>query len=186
MANYIFSACTQYICVFLDGLDETGTQGDQTGLTSLLDKLCAIPQLHVCVSSRPEPVFHKYFSSCPQLRVQDLTQFDIKKYAIDTLQGLNFDDKEGLGRLVYKICLKADGVFLWVALALKSIQTGHCNNDDPAEVESRLDALPNDLNTLYQQMWRRLNDSEAVYRKTAAQYFNLVLECIERRDVLQY
>lgn len=30
-------------------------------------------------------------------------------------------------------------------------------------------------------MWRRLNDSEVIYRKTAAEYFNLVLECIDSR-----
>ncbi|OOQ84423.1 hypothetical protein PEBR_30443 [Penicillium brasilianum] len=181
----IFSAYAKHICIFLDGLDEPGTQDSQMGLTILLDKLCALPNVQVCASSRPEPVFQRYFSSCPQLRVQDLTQFDIAKYAIDTLKGLKIDDTERLSLLASNICRKADGVFLWVALALKSIKIGCCNDDDPAELESRLEALPNDLHALYQQMWRRLNDSEVIYRKTAAQYFNLVQECIERRDFLQ-
>ncbi len=34
-----------------------------------------------------------------------------------------------------------------------------------------------------QQMWRRLNDSEPIYRETAAQYFNLMLESV---DILSF
>lgn len=125
------------------------------------------------------------FRSYPQLRVQDLTRLDIEKYAHDTLHRLRVDDAETINRLVSTICSKADGVFLWVALALKSVQTGYDNHDDPAELKLRLESLPNDLNTLYQQMWRRLNDSEAVYRETAARYFNLMLECVGSLDLTE-
>lgn len=177
--SYIFSACEQRICIFLDGLDEVDARDDQMVLTSLLDKLCALLQLQLCVSSRPEPALQRYFGSCLQLRVQDLTRLDIENYAKDTLQKLYCDDAETINRLVSTICFKANGVFLWVALALKSVQTGIRNHDDIAELESRLESLPDDLNRLYQQMWWRLNDSKAVYRATAAQYFNLMLECID-------
>jgi hypothetical protein len=178
----VISACGQHICIFLDGVDE---MDDYMALLGLLDQLCALPRLQVCVSSRPEPALQRRFQSYPQFRVQDLTRLDIEKYAHDTLQRLYVEDAETINRLVSTICSKADGVFLWVALALKSVQTGYDNHDDQAELESRLNSLPNDLNTLYQQMWRRLNDSEAVYLETAARYFNLMLECIGELDLTQ-
>ncbi|KAJ5710658.1 hypothetical protein N7488_004814 [Penicillium malachiteum] len=34
-------------------------------------------------------------------------------------------------------------------------------------------------------MWHRLNDSEAIYRETAARYFNLILESLENDDLFQ-
>lgn len=178
----VIPACGQHICIFLDVLDE---MDDYMDLVGLLDQLCALPRLQVCVSSRPEPALQRHFHSYPQLRVQDLTRLDIEKYAHDTLHRLHVDDAETVNRLVSTICSKADGVFLWVALALKSVRTGYDNHDDPAELELRLKSLPNDLNTLYQQMWRRLNDSEPVYRETAARYFNLMLECVDNRSLIQ-
>jgi hypothetical protein len=176
----VIPACKQHVCIFLDGLDE---MDDYMALVGLLDQLCALPRLQVCVSSRPEPALQRRFHSYPQLRVQDLTRLDIEKYAHDTLHRLHVDDAETINHLVSTICSKADGVFLWVALALKSVQTGYDNHDDPAELKLRLELLPNNLNTLYQQMWRRLNDGEAVYRETAARYFNLMLECVDNRDI---
>ncbi|OKL57442.1 hypothetical protein UA08_07168 [Talaromyces atroroseus] len=165
-----------HVCIFLDGVDE---MDDHMALFSLLEQLLSLPRLQVCVSSRPEPALQRHLQSYPQFRVQDLTRPDIEKYARDTLQRLYVDDAETISRLVSTICSKADGVFLWVALALRSIQTGHENRDSPAELENqRLTSLPNDINALYQEMWRRLNDSETVYLETAARYFNLMLECL--------
>ncbi|KAF4177918.1 hypothetical protein CNMCM8927_008970 [Aspergillus lentulus] len=179
----VVPACGQHFCIFLDGVDE---MDDYMALFGLLDQLCSLPRLQVCVSSRPEPALQRRFHSYPQFRVQDLTRLDIEKYAHDTLQRLYVEDAETISRLVSTICSKADGVFLWVALALRSIQTGHDNHDSPAELEEqRLNSLPNDLNTLYQQMWRRLNDSEAVYLETAARYFNLMLECVGDLNLTQ-
>lgn len=120
---HLFSACERHICVFLDGLDEIDTRDDQKVLTRLLDTLCALPRLQLCISSRPEPALVRYFGSCPQLRVQDLTRRDIEVYAKETLQELCLDDAKTIDRLVSTICSKAAGVFLWVALALESIQT---------------------------------------------------------------
>jgi hypothetical protein len=58
-------------------------------------------------------------------------------------------DAETISRLVSIICYKADGVFLWVALALKSVQAGYNNHDDPAELERGLEGLHNDPDSLY-------------------------------------
>jgi hypothetical protein len=175
----VIPACEQHVCIFLDGLDE---MDDYMALVELLDDLCNLPRLQVCFSSRQEPDLQRRFYNYPQLRVQELTRLDIEKYAHDTLHRSHVD-AETISRLVSIICSKADGVFLWVALALKSVQAGYNNHDDPAELKRRLEGLHNDLDSLYQQMWRRLNDSEPIYRETAAQYFNLMLESV---DILSF
>lgn len=175
----VVPACEQHVCIFLDGLDE---MDDYMALVDLLDHLCTLPRLQVCFSSRPEPDLQRRFHSYLQLRVQELTRLDIEKYAHDTLHRSHVD-AETISRLVSIICSKADGVFLWVALALKSVQAGYTNHDDPAELERRLEGLHNDLDSLYQQMWRRLNDGEAIYRETAARYFNVMLESV---DILSF
>ncbi|KAJ6032484.1 hypothetical protein N7540_003216 [Penicillium herquei] len=175
----------KHICLFLDGIDEIDANEKEQLFSTILKDLSSIPRLQICVSGRPEPEVQMHFGSCPQLHVQDLTRLDIEKYARDNLKELHVKDAKTIERLITRICEKASGVFLWVALALKSIRTGYSNHDDPAELEERLRLLPSDLNTLYQQMWHRLNDNEVIYRKTAAQYFNFTLECIKSGYLFQ-
>lgn len=71
----------------------------------------------------------------------------------------------------------ADGVFLWVALALQSLRNGLAQGDSVWELGKRLRALPRDLKDLYAAMWKRLGDDEPLYRRDAAMYLNTVLAC---------
>jgi hypothetical protein len=59
---------------------------------------------------------------------------------------------------------KADGVFLWVVLAIKSILRG-LSAQDEEELRRRLDRLPSDMTSLYYDKWRRLNEDEDLYDK---------------------
>ncbi|UNI23438.1 hypothetical protein JDV02_009255 [Purpureocillium takamizusanense] len=107
-------------------------------------------------------VTYAFFSTTVRHRrrkIQDLTWLDIKKYTNDTLQNLFVNDDESLFDFTSSVCKKANGVFLWVFLALKSIRTGITNDDDINELERRLESLPNELHQLYQHMWQRLNET---------------------------
>ncbi|KAF4586021.1 vegetative incompatibility protein HET-E-1 [Ophiocordyceps camponoti-floridani] len=113
----------------------------------------------------------------PHLREQDLTQRDIRRFAFDRLSNVNIPGDPGFrDRLVTRICDKADGVFLWAAIVSENIRTGFLQRDSRYELEVRLKTLPGDLNSLYKAMWKRLNDSEAIYKHDAACYFNLLLD----------
>jgi hypothetical protein len=70
---------------------------------------------------------------------------------------------------------RADGVFLWVYLALNSLQRGSIKRDDWETLEKRLAALPSKLEDLYREMWQRHGDDVNLYRREAAFCFNLVL-----------
>ncbi|KAF5561172.1 hypothetical protein FNAPI_3798 [Fusarium napiforme] len=70
---------------------------------------------------------------------------------------------------------KAQGVFLWLCLASKSVMHGILNGDDRETLSKRLDELPEELESLYQKMWERLNGANRVYRQTAARYFRFAI-----------
>ncbi|KAI7759261.1 hypothetical protein LZL87_008638 [Fusarium oxysporum] len=70
---------------------------------------------------------------------------------------------------------KAQRVFLWLALATKSVINRIMNGDDQETLSQRLEELPDELEALYQTMWERLNGRNRVYRETAAKYFRFVM-----------
>ncbi|KAJ6787226.1 hypothetical protein PWT90_07861 [Aphanocladium album] len=76
---------------------------------------------------------------------------------------------------LHRICSKADGVFLWVVLALKELELGTCYDEDFQELINRLDALPKDLEELYISMWKRENDRNPSHQKEASRYLNMLL-----------
>ena len=64
---------------------------------------------------RPELVLSKAFSKTTHLRVEDLTRDDILLYVNDKLCPV------GNGQLNHELSWKAEGVFLWGALAVKDV-----------------------------------------------------------------
>ena len=71
------------ICIFIDGLDEIGGESD-AAIEVVKSMLSA--DLKVCLSSRPDLAYADAFGSCPMLRLQDLTELDIRTYSRDRLQ----------------------------------------------------------------------------------------------------
>ena len=176
-----FAKSTKPIFIFLDGLDEVDTDDmmPQYLLMFISRRLAKIKSVKVCVSSRPEPVYKTFLSKEPTLQLQDLTQIDMRQY-IDACLLQARPDLEGtpreLNQLAVDLLEMADGVFLWVALAVRSLCRGLMNGDTFEEIEIRLHQMPQGLQSLYQNMWSRLNEDQAVYREEAALYINLVLE----------
>ncbi len=164
------------VSLFLDGLDEVA-QEEQSRALDLVEKLCSrVPGIRVCLSSRPEQIFQRRLSAGPTLRLQDLTRDDIRQYAHGALGGAFNEEDPEFRHLVEQICDNSDGVFLWVALAVKSLKRGSEDDNTVHELRQRLDALPKDLHRLYESMWHRLNDDEPIYRVDGAQLLNYVLD----------
>lgn len=172
------SKSTRPVGVFLDGLDEIDQTEGPTDLIEFVYRLKDLPNLKICVASRPEREFQEAFRKVPKLKLQDLTEGDMRKVAMVFVES-NFTsgntDKHLRERLIDRILDKAQGVFLWVHLALKSLRRGNIRRDDWEILQKRLEALPSDLMKLYQEMWKRLGDDEGLYRQEAAWYFNILL-----------
>jgi len=173
------------VCLFIDGLDEyrghdnhpNPSEAERTGqyreIVSLIRNL-SLPNVKICFSSRPLPVFHKNFDQRPKLKLQDLTSKDISRYARDRLiedpmlAELRSESDWNPAHLVSRIVEQAQGVFLWVKLVVNSLLDGIENFDDVKEMEFRLTLLPSDLTDLYRRMLRQI---EPQYREEGYMIF---------------
>ncbi|KAI2471577.1 hypothetical protein F4781DRAFT_386700 [Annulohypoxylon bovei var. microspora] len=145
------------IVFFIDGLDEY--KGRHIELVKKLFSWASsnLGNLKICVSSREWNEFMVGFSECPKLRIHDYTHEDISILARDQLKvGSHYP------RLVndiatmfisQKIAYKAEGVFQWVRLVLNAVEDGILNGDNASELESKIDAFPNELGDLYQHLF---------------------------------
>jgi hypothetical protein len=159
-------------CFFIDGLDEY--EGDHMELAQYFLKLAKSPCVKFCISSRPWLVFEDCFRDCPSLRLQDLTYNDIQifvkwKFMEDKKMKLLAESqpKEAV-YLTQSILEKGDGVFLWVAIVVKSLLRGLKNRDQIRDLRVRLDATPADLEDLYTYM---LDSIETVYKVDSSMIF---------------
>lgn len=167
------------VCIFIDGLDEID-QKDRTLLVGFLDRIVVFSGpflVKICVSSRPENLFRRRLESYPRLKLEDLTRYDIVEFTRDFLTkkcsfDMNADEEK---KLVDEVTHKAQGVFLWVSLALKSLERGIANRDTPFERMRRLRSLPSELEDLYRDMFKRLGDDQTLYEQDAALYFSTVI-----------
>lgn len=185
------SSSARPTCILLDGLDEVSPSDGPFELMDLIEEISNIPRVKICVASRPEPAYQKRYLQCPKLRLQDLTRGDIEKVCRDCLKFLEGDIPEKWGRsrprddpfedFVANLTEKAEGVFLWVHLALKSIQRGYSNSDSWGEIQKRIHNIPAGLDKLYLSMWERANVDEGIYEDSASVYLNLVLEAKKKR-----
>jgi hypothetical protein len=163
------------MCFFVDGLDEY--EGDHVELTRLFKKLADNhDQIKFCVSSRPWTQFDEFASNAPRLMLQDLTKDDILAYVVDNLGKnekmlqLSDEDPDSVHELINEIVERASGVFLWVEIVVKSLMNGLRNSDDISRLQRRLQALPKDLENLYEHM---LKGIENFYKEDASIVFEI-------------
>lgn len=166
------------ICIVIDGLDEM--EGELDVLVDVLKQCCLKSNVKLCMSSRPCVVFRTAFSESPQLELHNVTRNDIRHYVTDKLSLCAKDyETEGTGlteaqvwNLRDQIVHNADGVFVWVKLALASVREGLRNCDEYETICERLRILPSELNELYCHM---ISAIPQVYRAEAAQYMRLMI-----------
>ena len=171
-------------CFFIDGLDETDRHPAE--LVEALKKLAALPNIKLCVSSRPWEIFKKAYDGNHEQRLylQDLTRGDIELYVRskfgeheELLNAMSADllHRGLLQSLMTSITSKAQGVFLWTYLVVRSLLTGLQNGDTIAILHRRLEELPEELEDLFQRM---LNSVENVYKQETARTFQVALTAV--------
>ncbi|KAK7903106.1 hypothetical protein LTR67_001123 [Exophiala xenobiotica] len=177
---------SEALFVLVDGLDEMQEQDggfDVKTLLIYLNKISSRSNIKICFSSRPGNPMSSTFADIPQLRLQDLTQEDVYHYVEDLLMthsAVRHIEGWRLQMLAEELTSRADGVFLWVALATKSLLRGLENHDTMEELKARLTKLPSGLKNLYRAMWSSLGEDEQIYRTKAATLLKLALLHRER------
>lgn len=142
------------VCLFVDGLDEF--DGNHEMIIHFFREMSEKKGLKLCLSSRPWAVFERAFeSSVPNLKLQDVSFDDMFQFVSDKLM-LHKDVKTALQlsvkdtlRLVQNTVQKADGVFLWVRLAVERMVAAFDTSLGLASLQQTLQSLPGELDDLF-------------------------------------
>ncbi|MCJ1431145.1 hypothetical protein MMC27_000496 [Xylographa pallens] len=166
------------VCMFIDGLDEF--DGPSDTVIGMITDLADQTHVKICVSSRPLLAFEKAFNGKPNLKLQDLTFSSIREYAEVKLSKL-IQERVSLGRtdghlaedLLTRIVERADGVFLWVIIAIREVREGLEELADINELAQMVEFLPSELEKLFVLMLDRIKPA---YKRDAARFLQTVLQ----------
>ena len=175
-------------CFFIDGLDEY--EGDHQMLIDFVKELVQSPNVKLCVSSRPWNVFEAAFghNSMRKVYVQDLNERDILRYVRDKLEvRFDFQEMKGLDarfdEIIAELVNKAQGVFLWVHLVVRSLIEGLQNCDRIVDLQRRLRDFPSDLEQYFQHIFDSL---DSIYQAQMARAFHVALATSRPMTLLNY
>ncbi|KAI1744668.1 hypothetical protein F4680DRAFT_405708 [Xylaria scruposa] len=168
------------ICLFIDGLDEFQEQRHtHSDLLKTLRKMNYSQDIKICLSSRPWTIFNDEFKkeSDWQVKLEDLTHDDIHCYVTDKFnehsqfRTLTAADPAYLD-LVDLVVDRAEGVFLWVFLVVRTLLDGLTYHDSLSTLQRRLRAFPPDLESLFRFL---INSIPEIYYTQSARIFTVAL-----------
>ncbi|KAL2060696.1 hypothetical protein VTL71DRAFT_9337 [Oculimacula yallundae] len=145
------------LCLFLDGLDEFKESIEGMNHSELANQI---------------------------KQLQDITRMDITSHIGGSIQDdsyfkmLQSQDFNGCNAMIKELAERADGVFLWVALVVKSIQRGLTNRDSLSKLRSRIQKTPKELGDLFDQILSEI-DNDNYQRET---YILLAIALTESWD----
>jgi NACHT domain len=172
------------LCLLIDGLDEF--DGDHEILADLFNEVAGPSKINssikICLSSRPWNIYRENFGHGPSLQLQSLTYKDIEKYVIDRFnanepfQRLAKGDFQTAIKLQREIIAKAEGVFIWVYIVVRDILRSVRNRDSIPELWKRVQALPRDIEPLYDHIMSQI---EPFYLPWSSRIFQIVRARLE-------
>lgn len=175
-------------CFFIDGLDEY--EGKPADIIRLIELLKESSNIKACVASRPWNEFEAtYGKNNPwKLYIHGLTKNDIRTYVQDVLENdIGFGElKESDPKcpdLVKDIVGQAHGVFLWVTLGVRSLLQGLTNADRVADLQSRLQHLPKDLDEYFERIVFTVDE---FYRAQTVHMSVIALEAFHTLPLMSY
>ncbi|KAK5624423.1 hypothetical protein RRF57_000139 [Xylaria bambusicola] len=176
------------VALIIDGLDEFDDDEDHMSLVELLKEAATYNNAKLCVSSRPLNIFRDAFNQNPMLQLEQLTHTDIKHYVHDQFRrSPGFSEMKHIHpvqakKLLNDIVQKAQGVFLWVSVVVRSLLLSFQEGDKLSDVQVTLDGLPEHLDRLFLAIWRRTNPINNV----EGAHFFMLLDVCQEHDLVPY
>lgn len=115
-------------------------------------------QFHVCFASRHYPHITVRKGLHLILDNQEGHEDDIADYIQDKL---NIGTGENAKKLRNELREKASGIFMWIVLVVKILNTKYDAGLSPTALRKELSKLPSDLHTLFREMMRRDTEMRA-------------------------
>lgn len=169
---------------FIDGLDEFEGHDDTLIKTLFEWAHSGAENIKICVSSRELPIFQQRFSKSFKFRLHEVTYHDIFLFVYDTLRSNEEvqmmskpQDAAHLGKLLVR---RAEGVFLWVSLALRLVERGLVLEESIKELERSIDVLPSELEHLFQVIFDSIKtERDLIKRRKTMRILSLAVDELE-------
>lgn len=151
-------------CFFIDGLDEfeADLHTDHWDLAQGLQSWAVSPDIKICVSSRPHEEFLQGFNNKLRMHLHEMTRGDIRRFVYGVLDkdASYFDAENSLHDTVAIVVYRADGVFLWVRLVVRSLFDGIRRRYRPDVLQQKLAKMPKSLEPLFDQLFNSIDPSD--------------------------
>ncbi|PMD15987.1 hypothetical protein NA56DRAFT_324899 [Hyaloscypha hepaticicola] len=154
------------LALFIDGLDEFDSPPFK--VLELIQKINSRDCIKICVASRQWTEFNDAFHQSPMLRMQDLTAADLAHFVDAKLEGnRGFLERKRIFpmeaiQLVADVVAKAQGVFLWVSIVVRSLLDALTEGDGLSDLRTIVDQLPSDIALLYDAIWARIGSRNII------------------------
>jgi hypothetical protein len=166
--GYLLSKCGEStrLALFIDGLDEFDSPPFK--VLDLIQNINSRNGIKVCVASRQWTEFNDAFHQSPMLRMQDLTAADMAHFVEAKLEGnRGFLELKKIypieaTHLLSGVVTKAEGVFLWVSIVVRSLLEALSEGDVLSDLQAIVDQLPSDIAQLYDAIWARIGSRNIV------------------------
>jgi transcriptional regulator of met regulon len=177
-------------CFFIDGLDEykLPDEGDYDDLIQLMQRFSSRSNFKFCVSSREENEFRDEYLKVNHFILHHLTRQDIENLVHQRLNENHHFQRLAANVSTYldlewEIVRKAQGVFLWVSLVVKTLLDGMRNSDTIADLHRELNDLPDTLEVYFQRI---IESIEPRYRVAAAKTLQVTNQAERPLPLLAY
>jgi len=155
-------------CFFIDGLDEfePDLNTDFRDLAQDLVGWAKSSDVKMCVSSRPYEEFLQLFDPRRRIQLHELTRGDIQRFVYGALakepnyQKLNMGGNGGAEEIARIINDRADGVFLWVRIVVRSLADGIRHQTPFYALEQKLYKTPPGVEQLLDQLFKSVDPSD--------------------------
>ncbi len=163
MLNAFASSKKYAVLLVLDGLDEF--EGEHGDLLALMQSWVSQhpSTIKICVSSREYGIFEDFFARAPKFRLHELTKDDMALLItsrFSTSQAFAQLPGRDLPALLPLIIDRAEGVFLWVILAISSLEDGMEAGDIKTvrELQGYVKRLPSELDDFLSHVHKSVSE----------------------------
>ncbi|KAF2191676.1 hypothetical protein K469DRAFT_718697, partial [Zopfia rhizophila CBS 207.26] len=159
----------------IDGLDEVNQYPGE--LIDLMLSIAKRNNVKICASSRPLLAFQNAFGDRPSLMLDHFTNNDIHAYVShkfshdEMFVKIRGEKTNDALTIVGSVVEKASGVFLWASLCTEFLLQGITDSDSLPELQSRVGALPSELEALLETILQSLDKNDL---EQASRLFRLV------------
>lgn len=154
-------------CFFIDGLDEfeADFHTDYWDLAQGLRRWAAdSPDVKICVTSRPHEEFLRCFDPNKRMHLHELTHGDVQSFVRGVLEKESANyvavGDIDMDKFAVEVANRADGVFLWVRLVVRSLVDGLRHRYSTAMLEQKLDRMPRGLEPLFDELFNNIDPTD--------------------------